>query len=149
MERKIQKSFVDRGFGFPVKLLNVPMMKIRGEWTPHIDYNGLAQWVLKALCSKQGRLTGNEIHFIRNQLEMTLQSFAKRFCVTHVAVLKWEKTKNHPTTMGWTTEKDIRLFVLSKLNADERELAKLYSELEEIRSEKASPVYLDAKKLAA
>ncbi|KXK07126.1 MAG: hypothetical protein UZ03_NOB001000321 [Nitrospira sp. OLB3] len=115
METAIQKEFIDTGFGFPIHLINVPMVKVRGTWTPHINFNELAHVVLRALPRKASRLTGNEIKFIRTHFEMPLQTFAKRFCVTHVAVLKWEKAKNQPTAMSWTTEKDIRLFVLSKL----------------------------------
>ena len=100
------------GFGFPIRLLNVPMIKVRGAWTPKINYNALSLKVLRALAHKESRLTGNEIKFIRTHFEMSLQEFAKRFCVTHVGVMKWEKTKNAPTSMGWSAEKDIRLFVL-------------------------------------
>src|SRR3989338_5645317 len=106
METKIQKEFIDTGFGFPVRLRNVPMVKVRGDWTPKVNYNSLAQSVLDALAFKASRLTGNEIKFIRTHFEMTLQEFAKRFSVSHVAVLKWEKSKTQATAMSWSTEKD-------------------------------------------
>ena len=149
MERKIQKSFVDEGFGFKVRLWNVPMVKVRGAWTPEINYNELAKVVLLALCHKPARLTGAEVRFVRQQLGMTLQSFAARFCVTHVAVIKWEKANSKPTAMAWTTEKDLRLFILSKCAARPTEIAKLYEELEEQRSDKGPSVEVDAKKIAA
>jgi hypothetical protein len=149
METKIQKEFIDSGFGFPVKLLNVPMVKVRGVWTPKLNYNGLADAVLFALASKESRLDGSEIKFIRTHFEMTLQEFAKRFSVSHVAVLKWEKTKNHPTTMNWATEKDIRLFIIDKLRANPTQLAKLYGELATIPDGSPKPIILDAKKVAA
>ena len=41
METKVQKRFVDTGFGFPIRLINVPMVKVRGVWTPKINYNEL------------------------------------------------------------------------------------------------------------
>src|SRR5262245_25565575 len=130
MEKKTQKTFIDHGFGFPIVLENVPMVKTRGVWTPHVDYNELGRVVLHALAFKPGRLTGHEIRFVRQQLEMTLQAFAKRFCVTHVAVMKWERAKAKSTVMSWTTEKDIRLFILSKLEKDHKEIASLYLGLE-------------------
>jgi hypothetical protein len=148
MERKIQKSFADEGFGFKVRLWNVPMVKVRGTWTPEINYKELAKVVLLALCHKPARLTGSEVRFIRQQLGMTLQAFADRFCVTHVAVMKWEKAGTKPTTMAWTTEKDLRLFVLSKCAAKPMEIAKLYAELEKERAEKGTAVEIDAKKIA-
>jgi hypothetical protein len=130
METKIQKEFIDTGFGFPIRLVNVPMVKVRREWTPKINYNELALEVLRALAHKESRLTGNEIKFIRTHFEMTLQEFAKRFCVTHVGVMKWEKTLNKPTAMNWSAEKDIRLFVLTRLTAKAQELASLYDDLQ-------------------
>jgi hypothetical protein len=143
MEEKIQKEYIDYGFGFPVRLRHVPMIKVRGSWTPNIDYSLLTRAVLCALAYKPSRLSGNEIRFVRNHFEMTLQAFSKRFCLTHVAVLKWEKSKDNPTLMNWTTEKDIRLFILSKLSKASNELAKLYFALEELPKEKPTPVHVD------
>ena len=143
METKIQKEHIDYGFGFPVRLRNVPMVKVRGAWTPKVDYNLLTRAVLCALAYKPSRLTGHEVRFIRSHFEMTLQAFSKRFCVTHVAVLKWEKSKDNLTLMNWTTEKDIRLFVLSKLSKASSELAKLYFVLEELPNEKPTAVHVD------
>lgn len=148
MEAKIQKEFIDTGFGFPVCLMNVPMVKVRGHWTPKVNYNELATALLRALAHKESRLTGNEIKFIRTHFEMTLQEFAKRFCVTHVAVMKWERSKNHATVMNWTTEKDIRLFVLTRLEVKATELASLYDELQAVPEGKPEPIHLDAKKSA-
>ena len=149
MDTKIQKEFTDTGFGFPVRLMNVPMMKVRGEWTPKIDYNELARLLAHALSHKPARLTGNEIRFVRNHFEMTLKEFAGRFCVTHVAVIKWEKSGNEATAMNWPTEKDIRLFILSKLGGASKEIAELYGELEALPSRRQAPIHLDAKKVAA
>lgn len=150
MERKIKKVHVDYGFGFPVKLLNVPMAKVRGIWTPAINYNLLAEVVLKELCEKEGRLTGNEVRFIRQHFEMTLQQFARRFGVTHPGVLKWEVLRNKPTAMNWATEKDIRIFSLLKLESKSSEIVQLYTFLEEVMTGgKATEVEVDARKLAA
>ena len=43
-------------------------------------------------------------------------------------VLKWEKSKGHAIVMNWTTEKDIRLFVLTRLAAPraESEMVELF-----------------------
>ena len=110
MKTKIQKEFIDTGFGFRVRLLNVPMVQVRGEWTPKINYNELARVVLRELSHQASRLTGDEVRFVRTYFEMTLQNFALRFSVSHAAVLKWEKSEAIPTAMNWATEKDLRLF---------------------------------------
>lgn len=149
MEKKIAKVFVDEGFGFKVRLLNVPMVKVRGQWTPNINYNELAEVVLHALAHKPSRLTGAEVRFIRQHFEMTLQTFAERFCVSHPAVLKWEKSGGRSTAMNWATEKDLRLSILAKLDADPTAVAELYSYLEREATRASNPVEVDATSIAA
>lgn len=145
---KNQKEYVDHGFGFPVKLVNVPMVKVRGHWTPKINYNELAQELLEALAQKPTRLTGNEIRFIRLQSEMTLTAFGGRFGVSHAAVSKWEDFGDRPTNMAWAAEKDVRLFVALKKQGD-RGFAKLYRELEKTRDAGRFINAIDAQPLAA
>lgn len=126
---KIEKYLIDTGFGFPVVLLNVPMVEVRGIWTPDIDYNKLTNEVLKSLAVKPARLTGNEVRFIRLTFEMTLKEFATRFYVTHPCVINWEKEKGNPTGMNWITEKDIRLFVFDKIT-EKDDFRQIYERLE-------------------
>lgn len=148
-QKKIAKVFVDQGLGFPVRLINVPMVKVRGAWTPNINYNELAMAVLVALAHKPARLTGSEVRFIRQHFEMTLQGFAERFCVSHPAVMKWERAEKSATAMTWTTEKDLRLFVFSKLGAKPADVVDLYAGLEQAVPDKSVPVEIDGKKVAA
>jgi len=116
LERKCQEFFVYEGFGFPVVLLNVPMVRVRGEWTLDVDYNDLSRRLLEALARKPARLSGNEVRFTRHSLSMTLEHFAARFGVTHPAVIKWERAGNRSTSMSWAVEKDIRLEILRSLS---------------------------------
>ncbi len=117
LQRKSQGMFVYKGFGFPVALLNVPMVQVRGAWTPDVDFNALSHRLLQALSRKPARLTGREVRFIRHSLSMTLEQFAHRFGVTHPAVIKWESAGNRPTVMAWAVEKDIRLEALRSTSA--------------------------------
>lgn len=148
MERKTEALWIDEGFGFPVKIRNVPMVKVRGHWTPEINYMQLAKTVLLVLTTKPARLTGAEVKFIRTHFELTLKDFAERFDVSHPAVMKWEAAKQKATSMNWSTEKDIRLFVLSRLGEDKSIIA-VYKQLEVPASAKAVVVDFDAKKVAA
>ncbi|MCM0604918.1 MAG: hypothetical protein KA715_02405 [Xanthomonadaceae bacterium] len=148
MERKIEAVWIDEGFGFPVKIRNVPMVKVRGHWAPEINYKQLAKTVLLVLTTKPARLTGAEVRFIRTHFELTLKDFAERFDVSHPAVIKWEAAKQKATSMNWSTEKDIRLFVLSRLGEDKSIIA-VYKQLEVPASAKAVAVDFDAKKVAA
>jgi len=149
MEKKIVAELKDKGFGFTIVLENVPMLKVRGEWTPYINYNNLARSVLACLVELDGRLSGNQIKFIRQHFELTLQTFAARFGLSHPGVLKWEKSGDKPTGMTWSTEKDIRLFVQKELEGSAKSFLALYAQLETIVPEKSGKVRVDVEKLAA
>ena len=149
MDRKIQKKYVDNALGFPVVLLNAPMLKVRGEWALHVNYNGYQRAVLLLLAHKPARLTGNEVHFVRAHFELTVRAFAKVFSVKHPAVLKWEAKGNKPTRMSWSTEKDIRLFVLDKLDEKDSELRELYRSLREAAPTSLDPIVINGRDIAA
>lgn len=141
LERKRQPSFVYEGFGFPVVLLNVPMVRSRGVWTPDIDYRKLAQDVLRRLALHPSRLTGQEIRFIRHSMDMTLEEFAHRLGVTHPAVVQWEQCGTKPTRMAWALEKDIRLEIIRSQPAPSAtRFVEAYEELAEARPNKTAPV---------
>jgi len=140
MQKKIQKRFVYSGLGFPVVLINVTMGKVRGSWTPVVDYNKLQKDVIEALAHKPVRLTGNEIHFIRSYFGMTLADFGERFSVSHPAVIKWENAGDEATSMKWAVEKDIRLFILDRLSSKPNAIGKLYRELHEEASRGSKPI---------
>jgi transcriptional regulator with XRE-family HTH domain len=114
-KRKRAAQVIDRGFGFPVRLKNVPMVQIRGTWTPDVDFDALAHEVLRALCLKPARLTGNEVRFIRLHHGLTLARFGKQFGLSHPAVMKWERAGDAPAGMQWGTEKDLRLWLYLEL----------------------------------
>ena len=143
MEKKIQKRFVYSGFGFPVVFLNVSMGKVRGAWTPLVDYNKLQKDLIKGLAHKPVRLTGYEIHFIRSYFEMTLAEFGDRFSVSHPAVIKWENAGDEATAMRWAVEKDIRLFILDRLSLRPTAIGKLYRELREEAKRGSKPIELN------
>lgn len=128
---KVRKNFIDYGFGFPVVFGKVRMMNVEGEWTPDINYGLAEKMVIQAMPNKPGPLTGNQVRFIRLHFNMTLARFGARFGVSHAAVKKWENKGEEPTGMTWAIEKDLRLFVLSRLGFQESEFLGLYETLEQ------------------
>lgn len=148
MERKTLKYFDEFGFGFQVRILNAPMVKIRGEWVLDVDQNKIQKSILSALIRKPVRLTGSEIRFIRTAFEMTLAEFGQKFDVSHPAVLKWEKVGDHFTGMNWSTEKDIRLFIASRLEPKAAAFVAVYKELEEKAENSEMLVKIDGRKVA-
>ncbi len=140
--KKIKKSHLDLGFGFPVIIINAPFKQVRGEWILDIDFNKFEETVLEALATKPSRLTGNEVKFIRNYFNMDLKSFGNRFGdVAHSAVIKWERFRDNFTNMNWATEKDIRLFIVEKINP--KSLRNVYLELEKVATKKPFKIKVD------
>lgn len=120
MKRKTSAVFEYDGLGFPITLLNCPLIEVRGIFVPDVDYNQIQKNALFALCRKPVPLTGNEIRFIRQYLQMTYSEFAKKFGVTHASVIHWEKSKNSFAKILPTTELCIRLCILDILNAKDK-----------------------------
>jgi len=103
---------------FPVALLNVTLVQLRGVWTPDIDYNKLQKETLFILSHKSRVLTGNEIHFIRTYFEMHMEDFRKQFGLTRAAVVALEKTGDKPAKINPMIDLCIRLFIVEKLNVN-------------------------------
>ena len=151
MKSKIIKEYIDMGCGFPVILEGAKLIQVLGHWALKIKYNQLEKEVLRRLINYNYRLTGNQVRFIRLYFNLNLKDFGKRLGVSHVAVLKWEKTKNAETGMAWCIEKDIRLYAQTQLSKQAKELARTYQLLEDVpkSSNMKERIKLDARKLAA
>jgi DNA-binding transcriptional regulator YiaG len=134
-----------KGLGFPIKLVDVPMRKMLGEWVMDIDFTALQLVALRALIYKPAPLTKDELKFIRKFLAMTTTAFGKVFGVTHVAVLQWENGKRN---LSPSLELCLRLYILNHLHAKDKEFRSLYSkislaELSKKRSEKIVPLEIN------
>ena len=129
--------------------LNAPLIKVRGQWALHVNYNDYQKAILNILAHKPTRLTGDEVKFARKYFERTIRAFAERFSVKHPAVMKWENKGEDFTQMAWSTEKDIRLFILDELKENASEFRSLYRSLKEIATEEPDPVIIDGENFAA
>jgi len=125
-KQKIEKEIIYEGLGFPIVLINVSMVELRGIWTPNIDLNVLQKVVLLSLAHYPADLTGNQIHFIRTWLSLTQSDFGKLFGVTHPAIVKWEKTGNTVSKMNLSTQRDLRLYLLDQLLVRDEDFRKAY-----------------------
>lgn len=124
MKNRKTATFVYKGLGLPIKLINVPMKKMLGEWVLDIDFNKLQVAVLHCLLYKSAPLNGGEVRYIRKFLDLSMADFGKVFGITHVAVLKWENGKNQ---IPLPTDVYIRLYTLNFLHAKDREFRHLYN----------------------
>ena len=126
MKDRKTKTFVYRGLGLPIKLINVPMRKMIGEWVIDINFSKLQLAVLHCLLYKVAPLNGDELKFIRKFLNMSTTDFGKILGVSHVAVIKWESGK---TRANLSTDVCIRLYVFDHWKAKDKEFRKLYHEI--------------------
>jgi DNA-binding transcriptional regulator YiaG len=146
MKNTKTETFIFKGLGFPIKLINVPMKKMVGEWVLDINLNKLQLVVLECLVRKSAPLNGDELKFMRKFLNMSTTDFGKIFGVTHVAVVKWESGK---TRINLSTEVCIRLYMFDRLiKAKDKDFRKLYHEintemLSKNKNEKIDPIAID------
>lgn len=148
MKEKKRDTVIYEGLGFPIRLVNVPMKKVFGEWAIDINFNTLQIVVLNMLARKPTALTGKELRFIIDYLEMSTREFAKLFGVTHAAVLKWEKEE---TKMNPSTEVYLRLYILDYLKVTDKEFRMIYLKIKPknlVDSEENNPLEIDADKIA-
>jgi len=115
MSKKIIKSYIYDGLGFPVELHNIEMLKIGNEYHPKIDIRKVADSVIQSLVLQKSRLTGNQIKFIRTYFSMSLREFSKIVNESHMAVKKWENFQNESTNMDKNIEIMLRLHIFDHI----------------------------------
>lgn len=149
MKETKRETFLYEGLGFPIRMVNVPMKKIFGEWVMNINFAELQRVAMLALAKKPIALTGRELRSIRHYLHLSTHKFAEELGVTHVAILHWEGEERK---MNPDTEINLRLFLMNHLEITDREFRQTYSEFnrKKIASRSASktPLEIDAEKIA-
>jgi len=131
-KRKIERELIYNSLGFPIILKNVPMIEIRGIWTPDINLNILQKVVLIYLSQRQAELTGNHIRFIRSWFGLTHVQFGKLLGVTHPAVIKWEKSANRTAKITLTTQRDLRLLILDRLLNKDKDFRSAFRDIHQL-----------------
>jgi len=117
MQTKTVERYETRALGFPLIIENVELRRFRDDWVAEVNWSELSEVVLHALPHKPAPLTGNEIRFIRAQLDLTLKEFAS-FCEvsSHQAVMQWESRGDEPAKMSRATEIILRARLVAKLS---------------------------------
>lgn len=115
MTNKVMKRFIYEGFGFPIELHDVEMLRINNEYFPKIDVRAIADETMKSLVLQKSKLTGNQIKFIRSYFSSSLRDFGEIVNESHMAVKKWEDFKDKPTNMDSNIEIRIRLYIYDKV----------------------------------
>lgn len=141
-----RETFIFKGLGFPIKLVNVPMRKMVGEWVLDIDFEKLELAVLHGLLEKPVPLNGDELKFIRKYLDLSTTAFGKIFGVSHVAVIKWEKG----TRANLSTDVCIRLYMYDHLKkTKDKDFRNFYQKIKleklaKSANEKVGPIIIES-----
>jgi hypothetical protein len=152
VKKKILKNYTYSGLGFPIKLKDVTMLLVGGEWSPKIDVRAIANNVIAVLPYQDERLSGNQINFIRTYFEMSLRDFASKVVnESHSAVAKWEKFGTNPTNMDENIESMLRLYIIDKVSVKTKKQAQdfinKFRQIREMSFLKKSPTPLTMKSI--
>lgn len=79
------------------------------------DLDSLIKAICMALVKKQGKLSGAEFRYLRNDLLLSQKSLGKLLGCTEQAVAKWEKSGKIPKTAEFV----VRIIYLEKNNGHE------------------------------
>jgi DNA-binding transcriptional regulator YiaG len=115
MAKKLIKTYVYEGLGFPITLHNVEMVLINDEYAPKIDVRLIAEQAIRSFVLQKTKLTGSQIRFIRSYFSLSLRDFSDIVNESHTAVRKWENFKEKSTNMDPNVETRIRVYVYDKM----------------------------------
>lgn len=141
---KIVQNYRYIGLGFPIRIINAPMVKLYGKWALDVNMRKLQDVIAHALIFKSCRMTKDEIKFIRKFLGKSMEEFGKLFGVSHVAVLKWENGENR---LPPPSEFYLRLTLLNHFKEKPHQFKVLYEKINLTMLEKEttkSPITIDA-----
>jgi len=102
--------------GFPILLIDPPMVTVRGETLPDVNMKDLQETAFAMLIIKPSRLTGSEVGFIRAYQHLRQADFAAVLnMANHSVVSQWESRLDNPTGMDYNTEVVLRLWMAGRI----------------------------------
>lgn len=129
-------NVVFRELGFPILLMDVPVINVRGEPVPDVNLKVLQDSVFALLVTKPSRLTGAEVRFIRKYLRLRQADLAQVLnMANHSVVSQWESREDTPTGMDYNTEVLLRLWMAAKSGPADQLLELLESRLKNLETD--------------
>jgi len=142
-------NVVFQELGFPVVLVDPPLIEVRGQQVPEVNLKDLQAAVLRLLVVKPARLSGAEVRFIRKYLRLRQADLAEVLnMANHSVVSQWESRDDEPTGMEYNTEVLLRIWMAAK--AGEPELAQdlLEHRLKNLAPRSTTPLEVPLAKVA-
>lgn len=127
--------------GFPILLMNPPMVTVRGHQVPDVNLRELQEAVFRLLVFKPARLNGAEVRFIRKHLRLRQADLAQVLnMANHTVVSQWEARGDKPSGMEYNTEVVLRLWMATKAGIGEQLPELLESGLKRLAPRQESPL---------
>ena len=102
--------------GFPILLIDPPILTVRGETLPDVNMKDLQSAVFRMLILKPARLTGSEVRFIRAFQRLRQAELAAILnMANHSVVSQWESRLDEPTGMDYNTEVVLRIWMANRI----------------------------------
>jgi len=114
-------SLMYQELGFPILLIDPPMVTVRGQEVPDVNLRELQELVFHLLVAKPARFTGAEVRFVRKHLRLRQADLAEVLnMANHTVVSQWESREDGPAGMDYNTEVVLRLWMASKCGDGQR-----------------------------
>jgi hypothetical protein len=132
---------VFKELGFPIVLVDPPMVTVRGKKVPDVNLRALQEAVFRLLIAKPARLTGAEVRFIRKHLRFRQADLAEVLnMANHTVVSQWESREDEPSGMEYNTEVVLRLWMAARSGEKDRLPDLLESRLRGLRPRQQEPL---------
>jgi len=133
--------------GFPILLVNPPMVTVRGQRIPDVNLRSVQEAVFHLLVIKPARLTGAEVRFIRKYLRLRQADLAEALnMANHTVVSQWESREDEPTGMEYNTEVVLRLWMAARIGEGGRLQELLESRLRKLATRSSGPLEVPIRK---
>ncbi len=134
-------SVIFMELGFPIILIDPPMLEISGQQVPDVNMGQLQDKVFGLLALKPARLTGSEVGFIRSYLRMRQVDFAATLnMANHSVVSQWESRQDSPAGMDYNTEVLLRLFMATRAGMTDKLAELIGGSLRNLKSSSDHPL---------
>lgn len=127
--------------GFPLLLVDPPMVEVRGQQIPDVNLRELQEAVFHLLIIKPARLTGAEVRFIRKHLRLRQADLARVLnMANHSVVSQWESREDEPAGMEYNTEVLLRVWMAAKAGEADRLVELLETRLKDLAPRSSRPL---------
>lgn len=134
-------NVIYKELGFPVLLVDPPMVTVRGHEVPDVNLRALQEAVFRLLVVKPARFTGAEVRFVRKYLRLRQVDLAEVLNrANHTVVSQWESRGDEPAGMDYNTEVVLRIWMAAKTGRGDQVSELLNSRLKRLPARQDTPL---------